>query len=240
MEKNIQINTNDNHLIYGVLNTSEKDDKLIIFVHGLTGHKNMHQFYNASKFFPKKGFSTFCFDLYSGEKNGRILSNCTIETHSSDLNKVINYFKDNYKEIHLVGHSLGGPTILFSDVSLVSSIVLWDPSFDALKNLSSVMEFNKNINKYIVKWGVEYLLSPEMIEGWKNLGDNLIDHFIKPTNIICAGKGVLYKDWKEKINLIKIPSELFLIEEAGHCFDEKDTESILFAETLKWFQTQSS
>ena len=63
MEKEIKIKTNDKHFIYGVLNTpNKKTEKLIIFVHGLSGHKNEHIFYNAKNFFVKKGYAVFKFD----------------------------------------------------------------------------------------------------------------------------------------------------------------------------------
>jgi esterase/lipase len=236
MEKNIQIKTNDNHLIYGILNSGKIYKKLIIFVHGLTGHKNEHQFYNAAKFFPKNGFATFRFDLYSGEKRGRALSECTIETHSLDLNTVINHFKDDYNQIYLVGHSLGGPAILLAKTDLVDSIVLWDPSFNILEGLSNKLKFDSRINKYILKWGTEYLLSKEMVESWKKLGDELLNYFQKPTKIICAGQGILHKSWKKKLQSITADHEFCIIQNAGHCFDEKETESDLFAETLKWFR----
>lgn len=233
MEKNIQIKTNDDHLLYGVLNYEEKTDKLIIFVHGLTGHKNEHQFYNAAKFFPKNDFATFRFDLYSGEKKGRVLSECTIETHSSDLNIVIEHFKIDFKKIYLVGHSLGGPTILLAKLDTIESVVLWEPTINIFDGLE--MEFDKRIDKYILKWGTEYLLSKEMIESWKKLGDELLIRFKKPTKIICAGRGILYKDWKEKLKSIKINHEFYIVKDADHCFDEKETENELFNETIKWF-----
>lgn len=235
MEKNIKIKTNDDHLLYGVLNYEEKTEKLIIFVHGLTGHKNEHQFYNAAKFFPKNAFATFRFDLYSGEKNGRALSECTIDTHSSDLNIVIDYFKKDFNKIYLVGHSFGGPVILLAKLNRIESVVLWDPSFDILNGLSDEMKFDSRIDKFILKWGTEYLLSKEMIESWKKLGDKLLNYFQKPTKIICAGQGILHKDWKEKLKSVKTEHEFCIIRDAGHCFDEGESENQLFTKTLKWF-----
>ena len=94
---------------------------------------------------------------------------------------------------------------------------------------------SQRIEKFVLKWGTEYLLSNEMIESWKKLGDALINHFQKPTKIICAGQGILHKDWKEKLKSIKTEYEFHIIQDAGHCFDEKETENELFTETLNWF-----
>jgi pimeloyl-ACP methyl ester carboxylesterase len=236
MEKNIEIQTGDNHTIYGVLSGQEKVTALIIFVHGLTGHKNEHIFYNAAKFFPKHGFSTFRFDLYTGEKNGRLLSESSVATHSRDVEQVLTYFQKDFKNIYVVGHSLGGPTILCANIAPVQSVVLWDPSFDPTKGLLDEVAFDPRINKHILSWGTEFLLSDEMIKEWKTFGDSLLPKFSKPTKIICAGEGVLYKDWQKNISSIQVEHELFVIEKAGHCFDEEDTEDILFHETLRWFQ----
>ena len=235
MEQNIHIQTQDNHTIYGLLNSSKKD-KLIIFVHGLTGHKNEHIFYNAAKFFSKNKFDTFRFDLYSGEKGARSLTECTIETHSQDITQVIDHFKKNYKKIHLVGHSLGGPSIILANIESAYSIALWDPSFNTFEGLRDDMTFNTKINKYILHWGTEYLLSKEMVESWKRFDERMLAKFSKPTKIICAGKGMLHERWRNKLHLISVNHEFVLIPEAGHCFDEENTEQELFNETLKWFE----
>lgn len=236
MEKKIQIKTSDNYIINGVLNLKNKSKKLIIFVHGLTGHKNEHHFFNSAKYFTEKGFETFRFDLYSGGENCRRLRNCTIKTHSRDLEMVLNYFDGNYEEIFLVGHSLGGPTILWSNHKVVKSIVLWDPSFAIMDSLSEDLNFNEKLNLYLIDFGTEFLLSKEMIEEWKVLPNNLLDNFIKPTKIICAGKEILHVMWRKNLSKIKINCEFFTIKEASHVFDEEGTEEKLFEETLKWFE----
>ena len=148
MQKNITIKSkNKKFNIYGVFDQKIKSDKIIIFVHGLTGHKNVHQFYNAVNFFNNKKFVTFRFDLYSSEKSGRKLENCTIATHSEDLNQVIKYFKNKFSNIYLVGHSLGGPTILEADLENIKKIVLWDPSVNlSYEDNKEWYRFDKKIN----------------------------------------------------------------------------------------------
>ena len=110
MESNITIPTPDDYLIHGILR--DKGTTLVIFVHGLAGNVHQALFYNASRFFANKGYATFCFDLYSGEEKGRLLSECSIETHAADVTTVLKHFCSKYDKIYLVGHSLGGPSIL--------------------------------------------------------------------------------------------------------------------------------
>lgn len=42
--------------IYGVLRGGSLSKPLIIFVHGLSGYKNEHIYYNGSRFFEKHGY----------------------------------------------------------------------------------------------------------------------------------------------------------------------------------------
>ncbi len=237
MEKEIKIKTPDDHIIYGTLNQFDKTEKLIIFVHGLTGNQNEHHFYNSAKFFPNKGYATFRFDLYTCMDKARSLTDSTIKQHSKDLDCVVSHFKNKYDKLFLVGHSLGGPTILYSDLKPVHSIALWEPSLklDCLDD-EKYYKFDKRINKYIINFGIESLISKEMIDEWKYLDSRLVEKITKPTKIICGSKGPLKKSWKTVLPKIKPKHEFVIVKNAGHCFDEEGTEQKLFEETLLWFE----
>ncbi len=166
MEKKIQIKTDDNHIIYGTLNSRNKSKKLIIFVHGLTGHQNEHIYYNGYKFFNSNDFDTFRFDLYSEEKKGRKLVDCSIKTHSKDLDKVIKNFEKDYSEKFLVGHSLGGPTILGANLESIISVVLWEPALKFKEFEPKNYTQNMDTDKCILHWRVDYFVSREMIDEW--------------------------------------------------------------------------
>lgn len=240
MEKKIKIKTSDNHVIYGVLNTKEKkSDTLAIFVHGLTGHPNEHTFYNAAQSFPKRGVDVFRFALYTGEKGGRKLSECTISTHASDLDKVVSYFRKKYKSIAVIGHSLGSPTILKSATSKVDVIVLWDPSY--LKHGSSDAPKKVKVNGKelcLEEWGTEYLLNLAMYKEWNEFNGTkelpLVSKLGKPLKIIAAGKGILVEGSKKYIEVAKKPKDLTIIKNASHTFDEEGVEEKLLKETLDW------
>ena len=125
MQEKTELKTEDNHIIYGTLD-SNNNSNLLIFIHGFTGSQNEHHYFNAVPFFTKNNFDTFRFDFYSKNKNGRSLSDCSLTDHSNDLNLIINNFKDKYDKLILIGHSLGSLVILKSDLSNVSKIILWD------------------------------------------------------------------------------------------------------------------
>jgi pimeloyl-ACP methyl ester carboxylesterase len=240
MQKQIIIKTKDKkNSIYGVLDYKAKKDKLIIFVHGLTGNKNEHQFFNAAKYFTAKGFAVFRFDLYSGEKGARKLDDCAIETHVSDLNEVIKHFIKEYKKIYLVGHSLGGPVILQADLKLITKIVLWDPSVNLGEEDEDDdwLRFDKKINAYIASWGASYLLNKKLIEEWRNLDyRQWFGNCDIPLKVVCAGQGTNKNIWKKIIKNFKPANKLTIIKGASHTFDELGAEEMLFKETLIWFR----
>ncbi|HEX5774646.1 MAG TPA: alpha/beta fold hydrolase [Candidatus Paceibacterota bacterium] len=240
MEKFLNFKTKDGHTIYGTLNTTAKPSRsVIVFVHGLTGHQNEHYFYNAARLFPKKGFDTYRFDLYNGDKGGRSLSDCTVQTHASDLSVVLSQLKKKYKNIHVVGHSLGGPTIVLADISCVQSVVLWDPSdmlglVDIIEGQERKLKQNKISGLYIVDWGTEYILGRGMAEEFRTLRPAILAGTInKPLKIIAAEKGNPRAS-KTYFKHANDPKELVILKNCGHTFDEEGKEEELLKETLLW------
>ena len=241
MQKNIAIKADDGHLIYGVLNSRKKSNKLIIFVHGLTGNKNEHIFFNGSRFFTNQNFDTFRFDLYTWKDKGRKLSDTTVEIHSKDTNNVVDFFKNKYKKIFLVGHSYGALTILKSDLSNVSGLILWDSASPIKISWITDKNYNKDLDAYVVNWGNEFVIGKAMFEERKNFPKH--EEFMKkinvPIKIICAGKTSLLRDGKLFFKYAKKPKEFSIIKDAGHTFSEEGKEEELFEETLKFLNKYS-
>ena len=235
MEKELKIR-NGKYNVYGILNTVNNKDKLIIFLHGLTGHANEHQFYNAARYFTKEGFNTFRINLYPGRKDSRALVDSTIDTHASDLAKVIEYFHKKFKNIYIVGHSIGGLTILKSRLDHMNSAVLWDPSLKLRKFTDEMATYDKHLKKYIMHWGTDFIIPKEMVDEWSSTDVSFLKKFSTPVKIIFAEKGILKKIWKNDIKKIPAKKSVATINGASHCFDEKDTEKELFKETLDWIK----
>lgn len=69
----MEISAYDGHSIYGTLNSyGEKKNKLIVFVHGLSGNQHEHQYFNAVPFFCSRGYDVFRFDFYGGRGKCRL------------------------------------------------------------------------------------------------------------------------------------------------------------------------
>lgn len=238
MEKQIKIRTLDKHVIYGMLNWQGETDSLIIFIHGISAYIDDEPFFNASRFFPKKGFATARISLYSHEKNARKLMSSTIKDHANDIQTVVKYFKKKYSKIYLIGHSLGGPCILLSNLGndLLSGIVLWDPS-----NSDSTFEETLITENGIIytNWGIQIILHQKMVDEWIELRKHLFSMAEKiqtPMKVICAGNGILWEKWEEYFAVNHTCQEFVKIEGADHSFYEEGAQEKLFIETLKFLR----
>jgi len=239
MEKEFKIKTDKGKYIYCRLRGS-LNESVVVFVHGFTGHMNEHIFYNGVRFFEKNGFSTLCFNLYGDEDDARKLHECDLNIHSADLNRVVNYLKNKkVKNIFIVGHSYGGPTILLSNTENYKAIVLWDPSFH-FRTLFKNKTYSKEFKGYFKEWSFKFFIGDRFVKEAEDLVDRYWEITKKnnsPTKVILAEKGnaqsMLKKDFFTALNL---PKDMIEIKKAGHTFSEDGVEEKLFHETLKWFK----
>ena len=231
-EREIVLPSNDGRKIYGTLRVAGSRT-LAIFVHGLTGNRNEHLFFNGSRFFSAHGIDSFRFDLYTGQPDARALPQCSLETHSDDLNTVVARFQSEYERLHLIGHSLGAPTILGADTSDATTLVFWDPSNGA-QYCKDSLRFDERLQLYVLEWGVEALVSKTLIDQWVPITPKAVERHRKPVKVICAGNGVLVDDWAAILGQVESKYAFHVINGASHCFDEDGAEDELFSETLRW------
>lgn len=235
MEKAIKIPLKNSKNIHGTLRGS-LENPLVIFVHGFTGHKNEHQFFNGARFFEKNEFATFRFDLYSWKDDARKLEECTLSLHGHDLDIVVDYFRNKgVKKIFIVGHSFGGLTVLLSKKKDFNAAVLWDPSDNPATVTAS--KYIKELDRYYVTYDTSYgfTIGKQMYEENKKLKPfELISKLNIPVKIILAGSGILVKGGQKYLQAANEPKALAIIPNATHCFDEDGTEENLFQETLSW------
>ena len=235
-EKKIKINTNDDHIIYGTLNSlDEKSSTLLIFVHGITGNQNEHHYFNAVPYFTQKGIDTFRFDFYTRKPKSRQLGDSSIGSHVDDLKFVIDRYRDVYDDLILVGHSLGAIVILNSDLSDIARIVLWDPTtgFDKVEDKGGY--FEPKLDKFIINWGMNIIIGKQMIEEWKSVDlEQLIKNITIPVKFVFAGDDTKYDIWKPYLKNIEVQNEIAVVDGATHCFNEPGTEEELFEETMEW------
>ena len=222
MEKILKIVDSEN-IIHGKLNSKQKSNKLIIFIHWLWWNISEHIFFNGYKFFNEKWFDTFRINLY-GEVN---LTKNTISNQSKDLEATINYFKDKYSQIYLVWHSLWWPIILLADTSFVKKIVLRDPVLDTHQILK--WELKENDNFHYVSWWMDIIIWEKMKEEILSIWDinYKLDQKIK---IIYASDKRLFTEFTRS------DIEYAFIEWSDHCFRNEGNLEELLDKTFNYLQ----
>jgi len=212
---------------------------VVDFVHGLSGHRDEHIFFNGGRFFAKHKIATFRFNQYDWHKNARNLQDCTLKTQAADLDTVVGYLRKNgAKKIFVVGHSYGGPTILFSKTKDFAGVIFWDAAY----NLKTVFDGQprRMSRGYLLPWGVEVFIGQKMFNESQTVSNEQLlarmQQINTPSKIICAGKGTLIAGGKKYFQAARQPKELTIIPAAGHNFNEDGAEEKLFTETLMWIK----
>ena len=238
MEKEIKIQTNDGHLIYGTLNYMQDScSKLIVFVHGLSDNKEHRLVFNTSKFFKTKGFHTLRISLYSDEKKARILEECSIGTFVEDINSVIDEFSGKYEKIFICCHSLGF-VVLDCDLKNVTSLILWDPSLALRKERIENIKYYPELKSYMINWGVSFIVGKQLKIDWENINETrLLKNLTKPCAIFMAEKNNFKLGWKKNLEYLKSRNIYKEIKGASHDFTEEGKEDELFGESLKWINS---
>lgn len=156
------------------------------------------------------------------------------------MNLAVSYFQNKFKKLFLVGHSLGGATILSSDISDVDGIVLWDSShYKTLRStVAADCKYNKCLKVYILPWGCEYIIGKRMYDEWIDFPKpkELLCNIHKPIKIIVAKRGILVEAGKEYFKYANEPKSFTIIKGVHHNFDEEGAETKLFRETFDWLR----
>lgn len=246
MEKKIKIKVSKKNYIYGQLSGSFHQP-LFIIVHGLPGSMDEDFCLNATRWFSKKGYATFRFNLYGAEKDSRQMMESTLETHATDIDAIVHYFrKKKFHKIFLAGHSYGGPSILLSRDQKFDGAVLWDPSykisFTKAQKGAPAIKYIKDLRGYVMNWGVNLIIGKEMADEANTMKwDELTRNFHVPLKIIAAGDSSLVSGAKHYFKTANNPKDLTIIKNATHYFnDAEGMRENIYKISEKWFRDTHS
>ncbi|MEK7568650.1 MAG: alpha/beta fold hydrolase [Patescibacteria group bacterium] len=246
MEKKLKIKVSEKNYIYGRLSGSSRQP-LFIVVHGLPGSMDEDFYLNATRWFVKRGYASFRFNLYGTEKNSRQMMDSTLKTHASDIDAAVRYFRGKkFQKIFIAGHSYGGPSILLSSEQKFDGAVLWDPSykvsFTKTQHGFPAVKYIKEIKGYIMNWGTNLIVGKAMADEANTINWNeLTKNFHLPLRIIAAGKGHLVRGAKHYFRTANDPKELTVIKDATHYFnDTEDMREKVFKISEDWFKKISN
>lgn len=243
VERNIDIPGTDKR-IYGLLR-DVPDAPIVVLSHCITAGKNVTEYYNAARAFEAAGFASYRFDYYGWPDDARKILECTIDTHASDLDLVIDSLKDEWPDrpIAAVGHSMGGLVILASHKRRYDAIGLWDATHSdcwegrEIEDAHTVWEPSLGLFRF--KSGVDELVTREYVESYRlRECDPLAELITVPLLSVMAGQTPEYmKQARRRYHeLSKGPKHLVEIEEANHQFNAGECQTTLFDETISWLQ----
>jgi len=155
-----------------------------------------------------------------------------------DIDTVVDFFNENYKEVILIGHSFWWLSILYSSQK-AQKIVLWDPSLvlkeeQKWKNEKEVLYDKQKKLNYFADTLV--YINPNMLSQHSDESKERAYNFIIPWFIICAEWCYLYENWITIYKDIKNCEWIHNILWASHSFDEEWTEEELFDKTLEYLE----
>lgn len=230
--------------IYGLINSrSEKQtsDRLVISIHGLTSHMRTHVHVALAKRFVELGYDMLRINLYDYHPDARKLIDCTLEIHADDINTVLEKMRPLYDEIFLIGHSYGGPSIMFAQPSGVKAICLLDPTF----HLPAVYEqgyFVEKDDHILVKAGTYLLVGKQMKkEAQRYSADDCLEfsrNLPVPIQVLIAEFGYYPNEelsWHSE-GPDGIGRERKYIKNAGHLFTEPMAIDQIMDHMLPWFE----
>lgn len=250
MEIKIKLKKIGDKNIYGDFLENRGARTLIIFLSGFSGGRESRLFKNSSKWFFRKGFSTFRFNFYDTSKRDSLkLEEMRLATYLIELKNIIDFFDKKYSNIVLVGHSLGSViSILFlekyPEYAKNSRLVLWDPSIlsQIEQWIKKYFKFNGFNKKYYLKRGAEKIvLSADFYNELLNTKEttDIFRSLNQKACIVGAEKGakdnadIYYlKLYKKRRN----SSVYSIIKKTGHLFGSKLAQKELFGKTIDFLK----
>ena len=226
----------------GVLHTPEnKTDKIIIFVHGFTSHKDRPRYTKGAEEFTKKGYAVFRFDFGAcGESEGNKI---TIKNQVEELNSAIDLMKKKgFKDIALYGHSLGGLDAILCNQEDIKTMILLSPvttnKDPGLLKQKNYKEEHEKTGKVVFKReGREYLLPKEYFEERNKIKQDKILSKIKCPVLIIHGtedQSIPLKHSENAMKYLPKGSKLEIIKGGNHNLYEQYDEIIKMS--IKWLR----
>ncbi len=195
-ETKFKLDTEDGHIIHGVLNKAKnkKNKRAVIHAHGLTGWAYEVAQTRMAKEFPEQGYDVIRPYLHTWQDGGRQLVETTIAMHGKDINTVVEHFSVDYHEFFITGHSYGGPSALLANQKLFNAISLWDPTYIPSRSHSQV----RDMGEFLISFaGSGYAIGRAMYDESRKFdhawAKKVSSEIATPVQVIHAADGVLIK-----------------------------------------------
>lgn len=236
MEERINFKNARGLNLAGILYPSE-NKKIIILVHGWCSNKDRKRFLKLANKLHDEGFGFLRFDQSSsGESEG---DEVTVENLIDDVKSAIEFVKSGgYKEIGLIGESLGGLTTLsILDDSIKARILFAPVTASKTTDLEEYEGLMKDKGYFMKeKDGNKFKIPKKYLEERKAVNQKELLSKIKIPILILHGDNddkVPLETSQEAIKFLPKGSKLEVIKGAGHDLEE-DYEKVIKI-TIEWF-----
>lgn len=228
--------------LVGVFHIPKKETKsVIVIAHGFLATKDRARHIKAAETFSRQGFAVLRFDFGGcGESDETSIN---VEKQVDDLKSAINFVKSKgYKNIGLVGESLGGLTSILAYDKKIKTLVLWAPVTKAkiptiFKEKKLLEELNKKGFIIHKKDEREFKITKEFFIERESVNQQEILSKIKCPVLIMHGDKddtVPLEHSKEALQYLPKESKLEIIKGGDHKLDGKIDEIISIS--LNWFR----
>lgn len=188
MKKYVELKM-DNLIMRGIENFNG-DNKCVVMFHGFTGNKTETNriFYNIDKLLENEGISTIRFDWFGHGESDLDLSQLNIDILLRQARIILDYVKNKYREIFLLGFSMGGAIAINSLNYSPEKLILISPA-------TNMMDITRDMFNTRDKVGDNFVdlngskLSRDFVESCEKLEykDNL-RNYNKPVLLIHGTK----------------------------------------------------
>lgn len=233
---------------------SESNPPVVVMCHGWTGNMHSHGlFVECAEALCDEGFMVLRFDFRGSEHSEGEFSQVTVRGEVSDLRRVLKTLPKlgcDPNRLGVLGYSLGGLVTLMGAKN-AKAMVLWAPTSNPAEEFKRILgdgklgELEKKGYTWFVKEPSPYRRTVRFKVGlpfWREIQRlnpvNEVEGLKCPVRVIHGVKDDLV-DYRHSLELMKhLPanSDLKLVEDANHMFDQPEHASKLVKLTVEWFR----
>ena len=227
------------HVYLDTPNTN-KPQALIIFIPGLLETADTPLFVNTTKALSRLGkFATARINSITFYGTTSTLDRTSISGQVQEIEDLLTHFRKTFDHVTLVAHSMGAFVSLLADISVVDSLIMWDPSLHPRKIFASTLYSEPNGNYYDTQ--LKRVVSTTLAKELPLLQDiqSVANNIKCPVGIISAGRGAVSIVDAYTQHLPNLLGHI-TIQDADHDFSDPQHTDRLINETLHLIQKAAS
>lgn len=222
MIKHVEIIASDKKTLRGYLSVPNNATKVVVFLHGYTGNKSEHSmhFRDLSRTLYEKNIASLRLDYRNNGESDGDFSFFRLNEAIEDSVSFQRYAQSLFKDVYLLGYSLGGAIASVSGEAFVKKIILWSPAFNLPEKLNKAYQDKFGDSAVIKKPG--FPISKEMIASFtcydflKNIEHDNKTFFVALGEKDAVVSREMIEEFVKKYNV----NNYFVLKNSDHGYDE--------------------